>query len=181
MIPIGTDLERKKFPAATLAIIGVNVFIFICELLMPEESLIWTFKHLSFGPDTRNPFSPFVSMFLHGNIYHIAFNMLFLWIFGSPIEERIGSRLFLIYYFGAGFAAGVVNVIMEVIARPTSTIGAIGASGAISGIMALFLYRCFFSKVKLVINPILLPRQINIPVIPLVLLWIFQDLILRSP
>jgi membrane associated rhomboid family serine protease len=178
MIPIGTDLERKKFPAATLAIIGVNVIIFICELLTPEESLTWTFKHLSFGPDTRNPFSPFVSMFLHGDIYHIAFNMLFLWIFGSPIEERIGSRLFLIYYFGAGLAAGVVNVVMEVIARPASTIGAIGASGAISGMMALFLYRCFFSKVKLVINPILLPRQINIPVIPLVLLWVFQDLIL---
>jgi len=178
MIPIGTDLERKKFPAATLAIIGVNVIIFICELLMPEESLMWTFKHLSFGPGTRNPFSPFTSMFLHGDIYHIAFNMLFLWIFGSPIEERIGSRLFLIYYFGAGLAAGVLNVVMEMIARPASTIGGIGASGAISGIMALFLYRCFFSKVKLVINPILLPRQINIPVIPLVLLWIFQDLIL---
>ncbi len=178
MIPVGTDLQRKKFPAATLTIIGVNTLIFIYELLMPEASLLWTFQHLSFGPNTRNPFSPFTSMFLHGDSYHIAFNMLFLWIFGGPVEERIGIRWFLIYYFGAGLTAGVVNVVMEVIARPDSTIGAIGASGAISGIMALFLYRCFYSKLKLVINPILLPHQINVPVIPLVLLWIFQDLIL---
>jgi membrane associated rhomboid family serine protease/Tfp pilus assembly protein PilF len=178
MIPIGTDLQRRKFPAATLAIIGINILIFIYEMLMPRESLLWTFKNLSFGPDTRNPFSPFTSMFLHGSIGHISFNMLFLWIFGSPVEERIGSKLFLLYYFGAGLAAGIVNIVMEVIARPGSTIGAIGASGAISGIMALFLYRCYYSKLKMVINPILLPRQINIPVIPLVLIWLFQNVIM---
>ena len=178
MIPVGTDLQRNKLPISTLVLISINIVVFIFELLMSEDSLSWTFRHLSFGPDTRNPFSPLVCLFLHGDIYHIAFNMLFLWIFGGPVEERIGSRLFLIYYFGAGLAAGVTNVVMEVIARPDSTIGAIGASGAISGIMALFLYRCFYSKLKLVINPILLPRHISVPVIPLVLLWIFQDVIM---
>ena len=178
MIPVGTDLQRKKFPAATLAIIGINVVIFLYELIIPKESLIWTFKNLSFGAGTRDPFSPFISMFLHGDVYHISFNMLFLWIFGGPVEERIGSRSFLIYYFGAGLTAGILNVIMEVIARPDSTVGAIGASGAISGIMALFLSRCFYSKLKMVISPILLPRQFSIPVIPLVLLWIFQDFVL---
>jgi membrane associated rhomboid family serine protease len=178
MIPVGTDLERKKFPAATLAIIGINIVFFLYELVIPRESLIWTFKHLSFGPATRDPFSPFISMFLHGDIYHISFNMLFLWIFGGPVEERIGSKSFLLYYFGAGLTAGILNVVMEVIARPDSAVGAIGASGAISGIMALFLYRCYYSKLKMVINPILLPSQVSIPVIPLVLLWIFQDFIL---
>ncbi len=178
MIPIGTDLGRSKFPAATLAIMGINAVMFLLEVFMPLESLQWIFKNLSFGPATRDPFSPFISLFLHIDIYHVAFNMLFLWIFGGPVEERVGSKLFLLYYFGAGLTAGVVNVIMEVIARPDSTTGAIGASGAVSGIMALFLYRCFYSKLKLVINPILLPRQINVPVIPLVLLWIFQDVIM---
>lgn len=178
MIPIGTNLQRNKLPIATLAIICVNVIFFIFEIFMSPDSLMWTFKTLSFGPETRNPISPFVSMFLHGDIYHISFNMLFLWIFGGPVEERIGSKLFLIYYFGAGLTAGIVNVFMEMIARPDSTVGAIGASGAISGIMALFLYRCYYSKLKMVISPILLPRQINVPVIPLVLFWIFQDVVM---
>jgi membrane associated rhomboid family serine protease len=117
-------------------------------------------------------------MFLHADIYHVTFNMLFLWIFGGPVEERTGRRNYLIYYFGAGLAAGFLNIIMEVISRPDSTVPCIGASGAVSGIMALFLYRCFYSKLKLVISPILLPRQVNVPVIPLVLFWISQDVLL---
>ena len=177
MIPIATNLQRRKFPIATFTLIISNVLFFIIEILLPEGTLRWVFQHLGFGPATRNPFAPFVSMFLHGSIYHIAFNMLFLWIFGGPVEERIGARNFLIYYFGAGLAGGFLNVAMEVIARPGSTVPAIGASGAISGVMALFLYRCFYSKLKLVINPILLPRQISIPVIPLVLFWFFQNVI----
>lgn len=177
MIPVGTNLQRNKLPIATLALVATNVVFFIFELLLPEDSLKWVIMHLGFGPATRNPFAPFVSMFLHGDIYHVASNMLFLWVFGGPVEERVGVRNFLIYYLGAGLTAGFLNVIMELIARPDSITPSIGASGAVSGVMALFLYRCFYSKLRLVISPILLPRQINIPVIPLVIFWIFQDVL----
>ncbi len=178
MIPVGTNLQRKKLPIATLIIIGVNALFFLIELLLPDEALIWVIQSFGFGPATRNPLALVTHMFLHGDIYHIAFNMLFLWVFGGPVEERTGTRNFIIYYFGAGLSAGVLNVIMEILARPDSTTPCIGASGAISGVMALFLYRCFYSKLKLVISPILLPRQVNIPVIPLVLFWFFQDVLL---
>ncbi len=175
MIPVGTNLERKKFPIATLGLIGTNIFIFVIEMLLPHDVVGWTFQHLGFGPATRNPISLVTSLFLHGDIYHVAFNMLFLWVFGGPVEERIGSRDFLTFYFGAGFVAGILSVVMEMIARPDSTVPGIGASGAISGIMALFLYRCFYAKLKLVITPLFLPHQVNVPVFPLVLLWFFQD------
>jgi membrane associated rhomboid family serine protease/outer membrane protein assembly factor BamD (BamD/ComL family) len=178
MIPIGTNLQRNKLPVATLSIIGVNVLFFIIELLLPEDALIWTVQNFGFGPATRNPLALFSHMFLHADIYHITFNMLFLWIFGSPVEERTGTRNFLIYYFGAGVAAAFLHLIMEMVSRPDSTLPVIGASGAVSGVMALFLYRCFYSKLKLVINPILLPRQVNVPVIPLVLFWFFKDILL---
>ncbi len=178
MIPVGTNLERKKLPVATLGLIAVNVAVFVIELLLPDDTLRWTFQHLGFGPATRNPLAPFTALFLHADVYHIAFNMLFLWIFGGPVEERVGAGNFLKFYFGAGVAAGLLSVLMEVIARPDSTIPGIGASGAISGIMALFLYRCFYAKLKMMISPILLPRQVSIPVIPLVLFWFFQDLIM---
>ncbi len=178
MIPIGTNLERNKLPVMTLAIIGVNVLIFVLETLLPDDTLRWVFQDFGFGPATRNPFAPITSLFLHGDIYHIAFNMLFLWIFGGPVEERVGGKAFLVYYFGAGVVAGILSVIMEMIARPDSTIPGIGASGAISGIMALFLYRCFYAKLKLVISPILIPSQVSVPVIPLVLFWFFRDVIM---
>ncbi len=178
MIPVGTNLQRNKLPIATLIIIGVNVLFFVVELLLPDEVLIWVIQNFGFGPATRNPLALVTHMFLHGDIYHIAFNMLFLWVFGGPVEERTGTKNFLMYYFGAGLSAGILNVIMEILARPDSTTPGIGASGAISGVMALFLYRCFYSKLKLVISPILLPRQVNIPVIPLVLFWFFQDLVM---
>jgi membrane associated rhomboid family serine protease len=177
MIPIGTNVERNKLPKATLILIGINTLVFIFELLLSDDALMTLVQNLGFGPASRNPVVPLTSMFLHGDIFHIAFNMLFLWVFGSPVEERVGSRNFLIYYFGAGIAAGFLNLMMEIIARPDSTTSMIGASGAISGIMALFLYRCFYSKMKLVIHIFLLPRQFNIPVIPLILFWFLKDVI----
>lgn len=177
MIPIGTNVERNSLPKATLALIAINVIVFIFELAMPVDALVTVFNNFGFSPVTRNPLAAVTSIFLHADIFHVAFNMLFLWVFGSPVEERVGSRNFLIYYFGAGVVSGLLHVIMEVIARPDSTSPLIGASGAISGIMALFLYRCFYSKMRLVISPILLPRQINIPVVPLILFWFFKDVI----
>jgi membrane associated rhomboid family serine protease len=178
MIPIGTNLQRQKLPKATLGLILANCIVFAMELALPADQLKWTFQNLGFSPVTSNPAAPITSLFLHGDIYHIAFNMLFLWIFGSPAEERVGTRNFLKYYFGAGLAAGYLSAAMETIARPGSTIACIGASGAISGIMALFLYRCFYAKMKLVITPFFLPRQVNVPVMPLVLFWFLQDVFL---
>ena len=110
MIPIGTNLKRNKLPVATLAIIGVNVIFFIIEMLLPDDVLIWVVQNFGFGPATRNPLALITHMFLHADIYHITFNMLFLWIFGGPVEERTGTKDFLIYYFGAGIAAGMLNL-----------------------------------------------------------------------
>lgn len=178
MIPIGTNLERRKLSVATLGLIGANILVFALELLLPEDTLKRTFTQFGFGPATRNPLAPFTALFLHGDLYHIAFNMLFLWIFGGPVEERIGSRELLKYYFGAGLFAGILSTGMELIARPGSSAPGIGASGAISGVMAIFLYRCFYAKMKMVIAPLLLPKQVNVPVVPLVLFWFFQDVVM---
>ena len=176
MIPIGTNLKLNKLPKATLAIIGINVIVFIAEAAMPGPALEWVVKHFGYGPGNwYNPLALVTSIFLHGDIYHIAFNMLFFWIFGAPVEERVGFKNFLYYYFIAGFSASIIQAGMEAVARPGANIPCIGASGAISGIMALFLYRCFHSKLKMVIAPILLPRQVEIPVIPLVALWFLQN------
>ncbi|MBI5191554.1 MAG: rhomboid family intramembrane serine protease [Nitrospirae bacterium] len=179
MLPIGSNLQLKKLPRATLAIIGVNIIFFLVESSMSGPTLEWTVRTFGYGPaNWWNPVALVTSLFLHGDIYHLVFNMLFFWIFAGPIEERVGSVPFTKYYFIMGFAAGVICTVMEKIARPDSVIPGIGASGAISGVMALFLYRLYYTKMKMVISPILLPRQVDIPVVPLIAFWFLQDFLM---
>lgn len=75
------------------------------------------------------------SMFLHGGLVHLGGNMLFLWIFGNNIEDRLGHVRYLIFYL----AAGIVATLAHIIVQPTSTVPVVGASGAIAGVMGAYL------------------------------------------
>ena len=83
------------------------------------------------------------SMFLHGGLMHLGGNMLFLWIFGDNIELKFGKAKFLLIYLAWGVGAGLAHIVIE----PTSSIPAVGASGAISGILGAYL--AIFPKVKI--------------------------------
>jgi membrane associated rhomboid family serine protease len=76
-----------------------------------------------------------VSMFLHGSLVHLGGNMLFLWVFGNNIEDRLGPLKYLLFYF----AAGVIATLSHVALQPHSTVPVIGASGAIAGVMGAYL------------------------------------------
>ena len=79
--------------------------------------------------------SLFSSMFMHGGLMHLGGNMLFLWIFGDNIELKFGKAKFLLIYLGWGVGAGLAHIVLD----PTSTIPAVGASGAISGVLGAYL------------------------------------------
>jgi membrane associated rhomboid family serine protease len=76
-----------------------------------------------------------VSMFLHGNLVHLGGNMLFLWVFGNNIEDRLGPLRYILFYAVAGVAATIAHVALQ----PESTIPVLGASGAIAGVMGAYL------------------------------------------
>lgn len=177
MIPVGTTLRLRELPRATLILIGVNFLVFIVEALLPGPALRWVFENFGFGPTVVNPVAPFTSMFLHGSVFHVFFNMLFLWIFGGPVEERIGSRPFVVYYLCAGVVSAVLYSAMEGLARGSLGLPSIGASGAVSGVVAIYVYRCFYSRMKMVIHPLLLPVKVNIPAAPLIVLWFLRDIL----
>ena len=89
----------------------------------------------------------FTSMFVHGGIAHLAGNMLFLWIFGDNVEDRLGHGRFLMFYLLCGFAAAVSQAMLN----PGSLVPMVGASGAIAGVMGAYLVlyprsrvRCYF-------------------------------------
>jgi membrane associated rhomboid family serine protease len=157
MFPIRDTIPRRHFPYAVLILIAVNLLVFVRELSLPadatEEFLYLfglvpaRFTNLDWAASIGFPktYFPFVStMFLHGGWLHIIGNMWVLWIFGDNVEDRMGPFRFLLFYFLCGIAAGVVHVVTN----RGSTVPAVGASGAIAGVMAA--YFALFPRARIV-------------------------------
>ena len=89
----------------------------------------------SFFPDKHVMLAIVSSLFLHGGLTHLGFNMLFLWIFGNNIEDRLGHIAFLAFYL----TGGIIATIGHIMAQPSSTVAIVGASGAISAVMGAYL------------------------------------------
>jgi membrane associated rhomboid family serine protease len=109
----------------------------------------------------------FTSMFLHGGILHIAFNMLFLWIFGNNVEDSMGRPRFLLFYL----LAGVVAAYTQALLTASSTVPAIGASGAIAGVLGGYLLLFPRARVLTVVLIILFVTIIEIPAAILLAIW----------
>jgi membrane associated rhomboid family serine protease len=150
MMPVQDINPTRRVPIFTWILIGINVLIFIWEMSMSESQLSEVFMDLSVVPRniTADPFSleafldSLRSMFFHGGYDHIFGNMLYLFIFGDNLEDRLGSIFFLIVYFISGFAAVAAQVLID----PNSTIPLVGASGAIAGVLGGYLI--LFPNVK---------------------------------
>src|SRR5919202_1082542 len=173
MIPIKDyPGPRRSFPWVMLAILVLNVLVFIFELGFSEASdLDVLFSSAGVIPveftQARNVGAPppfgtvwttlITSMFLHGGFLHIASNMLYLFIFGDNVEDQLGHLRFLIFYFLCGIAAGLTHIALNA----GSGIPSVGASGAIAGVLAAYL-RLFPSasvRTLLIIGPfITIPR-----------------------
>jgi membrane associated rhomboid family serine protease len=148
MIPLKDENRSDTFPFVTIMLIVVNCLVFIWEIFSPlDVSQIARFygaipaNLMSFAvrPEAFQPISPFTSvitaMFLHGNILHLAGNMLYLWIFGDNVEDTLGHLRFVFFYFFSGIAATYAFAF----SGPDSLLPMVGASGAISGILGAYI------------------------------------------
>jgi membrane associated rhomboid family serine protease len=109
----------------------------------------------------------FTSMFMHGGILHIAFNMLFLWIFGNNVEDSMGRPRFLLFYLLAGIVASYAQALLAT----SSTEPAIGASGAIAGVLGGYLLLYPRARVLTVVFIIFFVTLIEIPAAILLAIW----------
>ncbi|MEX0664123.1 MAG: rhomboid family intramembrane serine protease [Acidimicrobiia bacterium] len=116
-----------------------------------------------FFPDKNVWLSVLYSMFLHGSLLHIAGNMLFLWIFGNNVENYLGKLGFIVFYLFAGAVATAAHVFYE----PSSVVPVVGASGAIAGVMGMYLVLWPRAMVLSLVGYFVLP----IPAAILLLLW----------
>jgi membrane associated rhomboid family serine protease len=143
MMPLRDLNPTRRFPILTYGLIAINAVVFLIQLTMPEQQLQQVFIDQAVVPASASaaPFSLETildvvrSMFFHGGWEHIIGNMLYLYLFGDNIEDRLGEILFLVLYFGGGFVAAFAQVIID----PSSPIPLIGASGAIAAVLGSYL------------------------------------------
>src|SRR5271156_719476 len=139
---------RRSFPIVTLLLIAANVIVFVHQITLPHaasEAFIRTYaltpSHIQLALEGHRytpleAFLPlFTCMFLHGGFLHIIGNMLFLWVFGGNVEDRLGHGPYLFFYIVCGITSGI----SEVAFSWGSTIPSIGASGAISGVLGAYI------------------------------------------
>ena len=146
-IPLRDENPSRKFAFVNIGLILANVAVFIYQLSLPTHAFKafvladamvparvfgWMGGHGSF----EAAFLPLVtSMFLHSGFAHILGNMLFLWIFGDNVEAEFGHLQYLLFYFVCGIGAGLTHIAFNL----HSHVPALGASGAISGVMGAYI------------------------------------------
>ena len=144
MFPFKDDNPTEHFPFVTISLIAVNAVIFLLQITHSSEAGKIAFSygaipHFLLTFDTVQPIHPvltvFTSMFMHGGLLHLFTNMLYLWIFGNNIEDKLGFSRFILFYLLCGFAAAYGHAITNHV----SMVPMIGASGAVSGILGAYL------------------------------------------
>jgi rhomboid family protein len=172
LFPIGDDnSSRRPLPVVTYALIALNVLVFFIELNQGESFVRqWAVvpRQLVANPSAEIP-TIFTSMFMHAGWMHLLGNMLFLWIFGDNVEDYLGRAKFLIFYLVCGIAATLAQVAVSA----ESSIPNLGASGAISGVLAGYLV--FFPKGR--VKVLMRGRVVALPALVVIGLWIVLQLI----
>ena len=179
MIPIQDQNPRHRFPAVTVTLIALNFMAFILQFPALQNLELWVpfANRWALIPDQLTSaiglefYTIFTSMFLHGSIMHILGNMLYLWIFGDNIEDKLGRGRFIIFYLLCGVIAALAHVMID----PNSQVPTIGASGAVAGVLGGYLLLFPMVRVTTMI-PILLFRRFQIPAWILLGLWFVMQL-----
>jgi membrane associated rhomboid family serine protease len=140
VIPLRDDIPSRRLPVVSWLLIAANVTVFLYEVALSPglRSLIQArgIVPAEFAADPGGEALTLLSsMFLHGGWGHLLGNMLYLWIFGDNVEDRMGPLRFLLFYLAAGAAAGLAHVYTQ----PDSAIPTVGASGAVAGVLGAYL------------------------------------------
>ena len=142
VMPLRDIQERRSFPIVTIALIVINVLMFFYELSL-GPNLDGFLRSAAFIPTTyfepgnvvADAHSVLLSMFLHGGWMHLFGNMLYLWIFGDNVEDRLGKPLYIVFYLLCGWIATLPTRYLNA----SSSVPSIGASGAIAGVLGAYM------------------------------------------
>lgn len=180
MIPIRDRNPSGTFPYVTIGIILVNIFIFLYELSLGSDLVVFLYQYgvvpvrvthyLQASNSTSiDTFFPFLSStFLHGGFIHLIGNMWFLWIFGDNIEDKLGHVKYLVFYILCGAIASSAHVFFN----SQSEIPCIGASGAIAAVLGAYMVTFPRARVVTIVPIFFFLQIIELPAVVVLGFWI---------
>lgn len=180
MIPLRDDIPSVRRPYVTYVLIGLNIVVFIYELSLGRSvgGFIREFGVVPFtithSPTIVTYGSLLSSMFIHGGFDHIIGNMLYLWIFGDNVEDRLGHFGFLGFYLLSGLVGSGAHILTAM----NSTVPTIGASGAISGVLGAYFILYPRAKVMALIPLGIFLRIMSLPAALFLGFWILLQIFL---
>jgi len=174
MIPLRDVIPSRTFPFFTVSFIVLNSIAFLFEQSLSRPALEQFVHVYGVVPARLDVLTVFTSMFLHGDWLHFLGNMLFLWIFGDNVEDRLGHLRYVVFYLLCGAAAVAAHVYMN----PASTVPTIGASGAIAGVMGAYFVLYPHSRVLALVPLFIIWEIVEVPAILFLGLWFLMQFVL---
>jgi membrane associated rhomboid family serine protease len=190
MIPLRDDVPSRTFPFVNIALIAANALMWIVELgtgaMLPRLFKAAAVVPVLFtGDDGRlgllevltTSLSPdlglrvLLAMFMHGGWLHFLGNMLYLWIFGDNVEDRMGHARYLAFYLLCGWTASYAHIWAD----PRSPVPSIGASGAIAGVLGAYFLLYPKARVVTLLPLGLLTQLVEIPAVFFLGFWFLQQ------
>lgn len=184
-IPLRDENPTARWPFMTVALIAVNVAVFLLQVAAPQGAEaaaarfgavpynVVHFRALGDADAFPALLTLLTSMFLHAGLFHLLGNMLYLWIFGNNIEDRLGPVRFILFYLASGVAASLTHIL----AQPGSRIPMIGASGAIAGVLGAYAVLFPRARVKTLIFLVFYIDVVPVPAAIVLGLWFLAQLL----
>ena len=172
MIPLRDVIPSRTTPYVTVTLIVLNGLVFAYEFLLGTgvQEFIYLFGLV---PAEFSWPTVFTSMFLHGGLMHAGGNMLYLWIFGDNVEDRMGHGRFVAFYLLCGVAAALAQTWMS----PGSLVPMVGASGAIAGVMGAYFVLYPKSRIVTLLPLIFFFQVIEVPAIVFLGIWFLMQFV----
>jgi membrane associated rhomboid family serine protease len=173
MIPLRDVIPTRTWPVVTVALIVVNILVFLHEQTLGPRALDLFVREWGLVPADFAWDRVVTSMFLHGGWAHIGGNLLYLWIFGDNVEDRLGHGRYLLFYLLCGAAAALAQTGIH----SDSAVPMIGASGAISGVLGAYLLLFPHSRVLTLVPIVFFIQLLEVPAVLLLGLWFLMQLV----
>ncbi len=176
MIPLRDNASRRRLTAVNTALIVANLAVFAYELRLGgrADAELASFglvparlSRAAGGDPMHGAITLVTSLFLHGGVLHVVGNMLYLYIFGAAVEQRMGHARYFWFYLASGVVAGLATVWMA----PHSTVPVIGASGAIAGVLGAYFIYYPRSRILTLVPLVFFFEFFEIPSVLYLLVW----------
>jgi membrane associated rhomboid family serine protease len=187
MIPLGDSVPSRRRPVVTQALIAACVLVFLYELTVPGAVLDRFIERWGAVPsivlaalagDPRVPRTELLTLitseFLHAGFLHLGGNMLFLWVFGRAVEDRIGHIVYFLFYVAAGALAGLTQAF---VAGPRETVPLVGASGSIAAVLGVYFVAYPTAWVRVLMPVLFFFWTFDLPAILVLAFWFLTQFV----